>query len=162
MNFKFPLIFSVFILIFCQCKSSKVTFQKNPDFEISEAYAQGFVGGMPGNSGTNVVIQVLPIENIIPDSLYYQNRVSNIDVKPGDNGVLWVARFQKITRKEINIANETTEDVSIDVPEMENFPFELEKNEAVLLYYQNNTAYYYKIEGIKIKDTIYYPSARPK
>lgn len=120
------------------------------------------MGGQPGNSGINVVIQVSAAENITPDSLYFQNRVSKIDIKTNENEVLWVARFQTITRKEINIGKNSDEDVSIEVPEMENFPFELGKNEAVLLYHQNSTAFYFKIEGIKTKETIYYPSARPQ
>lgn len=151
----------VVTLLFWQCNTSKISFQKNPEFTVIEVYSQDWFGGQPGNSGTNLVIEVLNSENITPDSLYFQNRVSSVDIKPAEKGTLWVGRFQKVGRKEVILNESDNTDVSVTIPEMENFPFKLENNEAVLLYHQNNTAYYYKISEIKTKESIYFPSARP-
>lgn len=158
----FKIFYFLPILFFWQCQLPKVSFQKNPDFQIKEVYAQDFTGGQPGNSGTNVIMQVIYQENIIPDSLYYQNRVSVIDVKSTASEVLWVGRFQKITRKVINLQENPNDEVSIPVPEMENFPFELKNEEAVLLYHDKEKSYYFKITGIKQKERVFFPTARPQ
>jgi hypothetical protein len=158
----FKIFFFLSIMFFFQCQSLRVSFQKEPAFQIKEVYAQSFTGGQPGNSGTNVMIQIIHQENIIPDSLYYQNRVSAIDVKPTESGVLWVGRFLKITRKEINLQENPNDEVSISIPEMKNFPFELKNEEAVLLYHDQEKTYYFKITGIQQKERILFPTVRPQ
>jgi hypothetical protein len=50
----------------------------------------------------------------------------------------------------------------IEVPEMDAFPFELQNDEAILLYHQNNTAYYYKLKGLIQKETIFFALNNPK
>ena len=155
-------ILFLFSILFYQCNTSKIIFQEKPEFDILEVFSQGFVGGQPGNAGINVVINVENSEDIIPDSLYFQQRVAALEVKPYEKGVLWVARFQHITRSEPNLNENPNGDLTAEVPIMENFPFDLQNNEAVLLYHKNNTALYYKIINIKQKETIFFPAAKPQ
>jgi len=160
MNIRLILIALISVLGLSQCKT-QYKLQKNPSFTVIKAFYQDWVGGQPGNSGTVVQIFTQDIINVKPDSLYFQNRVAVIDVKPAKTDGLWVANFRKEFRKEVVINDNPDKTVVTEVPETSNFPFELAKDEAVLRYMVDDKVYYYKITGIVKKETIFYPAARP-
>lgn len=145
-----------------QCQSAKTKLQKTAPFTITKAFYQDWMGGQPGNSGTTVQLHLSTDKSVQPDSLFFQNRVTAIDIKPSDEGNLWVANFRKVARKPINMTDNPRGEYGNPVPEMVNFPFELEKDEAVLKYTLDNKAYYYKISGITQKETIFFPAAKPR
>jgi hypothetical protein len=166
MNIRFLVLIFLSIIIgligLTQCKGVKMKLQKKVPFIFSQVFSQDWVGGQPGNSGTTVQIFVSEVGTIQPDSLYFQNRVTQIDIKPTKKGSLWVANFRKVTRKDFNMTDNPKGEYGNPVPEMINFPFELEKNEAVLRYINEGKAYYYKIVGVKEKEPLFYPSAKPR
>jgi len=156
------LISIVLITLLGQCKSNQIKFKEKPDFQIINSFYQDFIGGQPGNSGTLVFLTVTTSTELIPDSLYFQNRVAVIQSQTKENQKLWTARFQKTTRNEINLKENQNTNLSAEVPEMDAFPFKLQNDEAILLYHQNNTAYYYKLKGLKQKETIFFALNNPK
>jgi len=149
------------ITVFSQCKAP-YKLRKQAPFTITEATYQDWVGGQIGNSGTIVSFFISDTKEAIqPDSLYFHNRVTAIDIKPAQKGRLWVANFRTEIRKNPALNNHPVAISGEPVPEMKNFPFKLEKDEAVLGYTLNNKVYYYKISGIKQKEKLFYPAARP-
>lgn len=156
------LISILLITLLCQCKSNQIKFQDKPDFQIIKSYYQDFIGGQPGNSGTLVFLTVTTSTELMPDSLYFQNRVAVIESQTKENQKLWTARFQKTTLNEINLKENQNTNLSAEVPEMDAFPFKLQNDEAILLYHQNNTAYYYKLKGLIQKETIFFALNNPK
>ena len=158
------LVLGVFVSFFglSQCQSTKIKLQKTVPFSITKSFYQDWMGGQPGNSGTIVQVFVNLTEDVQPDSLFFQNRVTQIDLKPSTEGKLWVANFKKVVRKDINLTDNPRGEYGNPVPEMIDFPFELEKDEAVLKYTLENKVYYYKITGIAQKETIFLQSIRSR
>lgn len=160
-------IFSILSLLISsiglsQCQSAKIKLQKKTPFTIQKAYYQDWMGGQPGNSGTTVQLMVNSTKEVQPDSLFFQNRVAHIEIKPSDKVKLWVANFRKVVRKDINMTDNPTGEYGNPVPEMTNFPFELEKDEAVLMYSKDAKVYYFKIAGLVQKETVFFPAAKPR
>ena len=155
LKYKLPKSLTVltFFLFFFNCKTHKIKFETNPNFIFKEVYFQHFVGGQPGNAGFNVFIILEKPTDIKPDSLYFQERVASVEIR--DNQ--WIARFNTIKRNEINLSQNQEPNVIEHVEKMKKFPFKLLDDQAVLLYNYNNTRYYYKIDNIKSKETIYFP-----
>ncbi len=145
-----------------QCQSAKIKLQKTVPFSVTDSYYQDWMGGQPGNSGTTVQLFVTTNDEIQPDSLYFQNRATYIDIKPTDKETLWVANFRKVVRRDINLTENPRGEYGNPVPEMMNFPFDLNKDEAILRYTKGDKVFYYKIMGIPQKETIFFPSAKPR
>ena len=125
-------------------------------------YAQDWVGGRPGNAGTYVTIEIDNPTEIIPDSMYYQQRIAPIEINEVNNKIQWIGRFQTITRRQINLNENPDTTIEEEVPVSENFPFELKEDEVVLLYHDEDGSYFYKWQTVKKKKTIFYPTAKPK
>lgn len=166
MNLRFVVTNTVviFISIFglSQCETAKMKLQKTAPFTITQSFYQEWVGGQPGNSGTTLQLLVTVNDAIIPDSLYFQNRVTSVDTKPSKTGKLWVGNFQKVVRKDFNMTDTPQGEYGNKVPTMIDFPFDLKKDEAVLKYTKEGKSFYYKIVGIVQEESLYYPSARPR
>lgn len=145
-----------------QCQSAKINLQKTAPFFITKSFYQNWTGGQPGNSGTTVQLYVDLNEEVQPDSLFFQNRATFIDSKPSEIGSLWVANFRKVVRRDINLTENPSGEYGNSVPEMTDFPFELAGDEAVLKYTKDKKIYYYKIIRIAQKETLFYPTARPR
>jgi len=150
---------SIFVLILVnfQCNSSKIIYDKTPNFKILSTYAEDFVGGRPGNSGTVVIMTIENQSQIQPDSLYYEKRIAKIEVRKTEEGEIWIGRFQKITRKEPNLNEDSNENLILEIPEAENYPFDLKNNQAVVKYFDKNKPCYFLINEIIIKPTLFYP-----
>lgn len=166
MNIRFTILSILGLLIsslgLSQCQSTKIKLQKTAPFSITKSFYQDWMGGRPGNSGTTVQLYVDLNDEVQPDSLFFQNRATFIDSKPSDTGSLWVANFRKVVRRDINMTENPSGEYGNPVPEMTDFPFELAKDEAVLKYTKDKKIYYYKIIGITQKETLFYPTARPR
>ncbi len=142
-----------FLVFFTSCTSQHIKLIKNPDFKIIESFKQNYVGGLPGNAGFNVFLIVNDPTGIVPDSLYFQNRVAKVDIRDQQ----WVAHYRTVKRNEINFSNNQNAKIEEKISEMPNFPFKIEEDEAILLYHQNQKSFYYKIKGIKTKESVFYP-----
>lgn len=133
------------------CKSQQPHFTNNPDFKITDTYIQHYVGGQPGISGDNVVIEVFNNTRVIPDSIYFKNRVSRVEVKKSSENRLWIGRFENPKRLD---RYHSESDVPIESPTA---VFQLLDYEAVIVYSQNGRKYYYKLKNIPVKEPLYLP-----
>lgn len=151
----------VFITLFSQCKTGQPIMETNPTFQWSDIYAQNWAGGQPGNAGINVVISMSEVSEIVPDSLYFRNRISPIEIKNNKAGILWIGRFKTVDRKEPVLQDDPTGNTVVEVPEAHDFPFELENHEAIIRYTENGKVRYYKFSNIKEKEPLFFPAAKP-
>lgn len=151
---------SVFLLAQCSC--SKQVFKKTPPFDISDSHYQEWVGGIPGASGTSVHINLSAIdEGVQPDSLFFRQSKAKIDVKNAEKGHLWVANFRADSPRDINMHSDPQKEYGNAAPKMEVFPFELEKDEAVISYYSKGKLVYYKLSDLQKKETLFFPGTSP-
>ncbi len=149
------------VLSIAACKTP-YKLQQKTSFRIIKGTYQDWVGGVPGNSGTLVQLFVTDTLGIHPDSLFFQDKVAVIDIKPSNKDVLWVANFRKETPNENRLGKLKQSVDDTDSLEKPDFPFKLLENEAVIRYTKEGKVYYYKITGLLQKETIFYPAARPQ
>lgn len=164
-NILFLLAVSLLLLSFSNCggakaDGSKMSFEKNPPFKISEAYYQNWVAGIKeGGSGTNIHIHFSEIDpNAVLQNIYFRNRI--LEAKGNINEPKQFVGYLK---------NEAQRDVIMDADPLEEaqntppktFPFQLENNQAVLEYWFEGKKRYFKISNLVQKEMIPYPRANP-
>jgi len=140
--------------------NSKIAFEKNPPFTISESYYQNWVAGLKeGGSGTNVHIIFSTIQpDVAMQNIYFRNH--KLEAKGNVNEPKQFVGYLK---------NDTPHNVIMDADPVkeaqntprQNFPFQLEENQAVLEYWFNGEKQYYKIPNLSQKELIPYPQANP-
>ena len=161
------LILTIFmsVFIFTQCNCTKKTFQKTPPFTITEAHYQDWIGGQPGVSGTSVYINLSAIaKNVIPDSLFFRQSKTKVDIKNAEEGYLWVANFNTNSDRDRNrnMHIEPSEEYGNKPPMIESIPFELAEGDAVMSYYTKGKLAYFKLSDLEKKETLFFPTARPE
>lgn len=146
------------IIGFSQCASAK--FEENPPFTITSVVYENWSGGQPGIRGTNVKIFYLTNKEVVFDSVYYQGKVTHLQIKTAKNNQLVVGYFNTSSVKNQIILNENpVEEINNPVPNLNNFPFKLNKNEAVISYKFKGKLKYYKVKGLKEEKSARIPSA---
>lgn len=159
------LIVPMFLFGFSNCvgskmNSSKISFEQNPPFKISESYFQNWVAGVKeGGSGTNVHITFSEMNpNVVIQNIYFRNQI--LEAKGNVNNPNQFTGYLK---------NDAQRDVIMDsdpIKEAQNklpnpFPFQLEDNEAVVEYWFGGKKNYYKLSNLSQKEMIPYPQANP-
>lgn len=140
---------------FSQCAST-MKLQKEAPTTFGETYFQEWVAGVKGGgSGINVFIEVKG-ENLVLDSIYFRENVSNFETKPS-NPKLFIGRFKGEANKE-ELAIITTSDEKV---EKSDFPFDLKENECVVSYKHGDKLKYYKITKLKEKSVEALPMSTP-
>ena len=139
---------------------SKMSFEKNPPFQISEAYYQNWVAGIKeGGSGTNIHIAFSEKDaDLVIQNIYFRNQI--LEAKGNINEPNQFVGYLK---------NENQRDIVMDSDPMkeaqntlsEKIPFELEDNEAVVEYWFGGKKNYYKISNLTEKEMIPYPQVNP-
>lgn len=143
------------LLVLTACKTGDISFVAQPEFQITDYYVQHFVGGVPGVSGDNVVLEIFNDKNFTPDSLYFQQKISKIELRKSSENVLWIGRFEQPLRLDKNADLRQNEVLKTVTPT--NFPFDLKDNEAVLLYSKNGQKRYLKLRNLPVKEPLYLP-----
>ena len=129
---------SIIILSLASCSSQKKLVAETP-FTINAPSCQNWVGGR-ADSGSGITL-TLPVESsnskVMFSEVYFRGQVTKAKF---ENGVA-TCRYAK--------SNKATK-----------IPFELEADEAVIGYVENDdtTVKYFKISGIKEKQALIYPS----
>ena len=137
---------------FSQCGSNK--FVKNPSFNVDKAVYNKWVGGQPGVSGTMLEIQLKNASDIVFDSLYFQNKVTKVEIKEFNNTIQLIGHFSTsnskiIQKRDLILDADTVRELENTLPNTDKFPFELEENEAILSFKKGDKTVYYKIKKIK-------------
>ncbi|WP_435675513.1 hypothetical protein [Polaribacter sp.] len=139
----------VILLSFLQCKSVKL--DKGIPFEITSASYTNWDGGQAGVSGTRVEIKLKTASNIIFDSLYFQNKVTKVEVKNNKETTLLMGHFNTSKRndRDFILDMDSKNELHNPIPERKKFPFKLKENEAIIRYRISDTVRYFKIENVQ-------------
>ncbi|MBX2828977.1 MAG: hypothetical protein KTR22_12500 [Flavobacteriaceae bacterium] len=151
------------LMAFSNCAGGKDTMyslEQEPPFKIAGSYFQKWVAGVEqGGSGVNVYITIKDIsEDIEIRNVYFRNKVGKAKVNPS-NPDKFVAYFKKEMNRDIIMDSDPAKEAK-NTPSDE-FPFDLDDDEAVISYFQNDTEKYFKISEIEEKPMIAYPSTNP-
>ena len=141
--------FSILTILLClsQCGVSK--FDENPSFIVKNATFSTWVGGLPGVRGTKVEISIIDNSSILFESLYFQNKITKVEKVITNSKTMLIANYNtsKVLNDKILDINPKKE-IKNQLPKVENFPFQLKKNEAVLSFIENGKTKFYKIKNI--------------
>lgn len=148
--------------------SSQKKLESNPPFTIGATTAQQWVGGREESGmGMTLKIQISKMkgEGVPLQSVYFRGDLSPLSMEMEAQGMMAVAKFEK-EKPDIIMHADSTKEVGNKPPKRktnknEVFPFNLQPDEAVISYLENDKIKYTKITGIKEKQPIAYPT-KPK
>lgn len=145
------------LLGFTQCKTQNV--ETEVPFEISEKTYFYYTGGKEGTHGTNIkIVGNAKTRNITFTAIFFQNHEYKITPEFKGEDFILVGSNTVIKKKELDMYQDPVGEYGNEAPKFEKkIPFDLEKNEAVLVYRINGKDSFYKIKDIKQLDTVYYP-----
>ena len=153
----------LFLLLgFSQCGGS--TLVKKSTLKVEKAFYNKWVGGQPGVSGTKVEIHLEDAQEVIFVALYFQGKRTQVEVSKIDKFTQIIAHFSTSKRKHRNLILDADiiKETGNTLPSLEEFPFQLKENEAILSYKKENKTLYFKIENIKKVQSIPFPSMNKK
>ncbi|WP_223267158.1 hypothetical protein [Polaribacter sp. IC073] len=150
------------IVSFSQCGSNK--FVKNPSFKVEQAVYNNWVGGQPGVTGTKLEIHLKNAASINFDSLYFQNKITKVEVIQLDDKLQLIGHFStsKKQKNDIILDADPAKEFQNTPPNLEKFPFDLKDNEAILSYKKGKKTVFFKILNIKEVQAVAFPSANRK
>jgi len=149
-------------LLFSNCSSAQKMETKLP-LTLGEVYSQKWIAGVKGGgSGVNVFIKILNNPNNIElDSIFFQDKSSKVFLI---NNTQAIGRFKSDInqQKDVIMSNEPYAEYGNNVEKTPNKPrFELKENECVISYIEKTRTKYFKIETIRKKELLAYPSTPP-
>lgn len=154
----FYYLFGIFMIMsFSNCANSKNIQEKAP-VDLEQAYYTTWVGGTKGaGSGLNVYIPVSQTQDldIQLDSVYFRGKRAELQTRPEDEN-LYIGYFRTADNSnkapDLIMSSDPREEYGNQLPKrMEDFPFELDENEAVISFRKNGKKSYYKIEVVERK-----------
>ncbi len=144
-------------LIVMGCKSQSL--ETSAPFEINEKTYFYWVGGKQGTQGTTIrLVGSTKSLNISFSKLYFQNH--EYSIVPMFNGDKFEieGNFSEFKEKELVFSKDPAEEFGNQPKKpIKKIPFELEDDEAVLLYSVNGLEGFHKITGVKRLDKVYRP-----
>lgn len=151
------LITFVFSAIMIGCKSQSL--ETSAPFEIKEKTYFYWVGGKQGTQGTTIkVLGSTKSLNVSFSKLYFQNHEYSIVPLFNGDGFEIEGNFSEFKDKELILSKDPSEEFGNQPKKVtKKIPFDLEDDEAVLLYSVNGLEGFYKITGVKQLDKVYRP-----
>ena len=147
----------ILLLSTAGCKSTMA--QKKAPFSISEKSYHEWIGGKEGTRGKTITLRgYTQTLNLSISKIFFQNH--EYDVVPSFNGNDFVlsATMSEFYQKDKVMSGDPRDEYGNKPPELQKkIPFDLEDDEAVLLYSVNGQESYHKVSGIKKADTVYRP-----
>lgn len=132
------------VFSFTKCKSIKV--EDNAPFTIEKATYYTWAGGQAGVRGMNVTIQLKEASSVQFDTLYFKNKMAKVEVK--NTTIVANYSMSKKLPTDIILDIDPKKEIKNEAPKTKKFPFQLEKNQAVLSYQIEGKTKYYKIKTI--------------
>lgn len=153
-------IFSIILVIlisFTNCKTQNVN--DEIPFTISEKTYLYWVSGKKGSSGTKIRFQgTKKTTNVEFPTIFFQNHEYKVSTEINSRGFVLIGNSSEQIKKDIYMHQDASREYGNEAPNTKkNIPFELQKNEAILVYSVNGKNFYHKITGIKQLETINYP-----
>ena len=153
----------LFLLLgFSQCGGS--TLVKKSTLKVEKAFYNKWFGGQRGVRGTKVEIHLKDALEVIFVALYFQGKRTKVEVSQMEKFTRIIAHFSTLKRKNRNLILDAdiTKELENTLPSLEEFPFQLKENEAILSYKKEGKTLYFKIENIKKLQSISFPSMNKK
>lgn len=160
---------SMFVLLILMmglyaCSSQKKLTAEAP-FTISKAICQTWVGGMEQTGhGTEVTLdlEALQTDQIILKEMYFRGRIGDITMATTADGIKATCNFIE-QPKEIAMHSDPAKEVGNQPPRLKSekemkFPFELEPDEAVVSYMENDSLKFFKVVDVVDKPGRIYQS----
>ncbi|MCB0461648.1 MAG: hypothetical protein R2816_01525 [Flavobacteriaceae bacterium] len=152
------LILTVIMASFSQCSSAQ-KLQKKAPITINQVYYQKWIAGVEGGgSGVNIFIETSS-NTIKLDSVYFQGKGAKLVLKPS-NDTLYIGRFiSDFNKKEDMVfSSDPNKEYGNKPPQLPvKIPFELNDDECVISYSENDKTKYFKLKNIKERESINYP-----
>ena len=128
-------------------------------FNIDEQTYFYWVGGKQGTEGTTIkLVGRTKSLNVSFSKLYFQNHEYGIVPEFNHQGFVIEGTFSKFRNKEEVMHKDPAAEFGNEAPKIEKkIPFDLNDDEAVLLYSVNGREGYHKISGIKQLEKVYMP-----
>ncbi|MGI9530119.1 hypothetical protein [Lutimonas sp.] len=151
------LFFTALTLMFVACKSQSL--DSSVPFEIVEKSYFYWVGGKQGTEGTTIVLRGKTSSmNISFSKLYFQNNEYDIVPEFNSYGFEIKGNFSRFRDKDMVLhKNPAAEYGNTPAGQEKKIPFDLEDDQAVLLYSVNGLEGYHKVSGIKKMDKVFMP-----
>lgn len=157
-NFKSERTFGLLIIVLflaIGCKTQSL--ETSAPFSIDEKVYFYWVGGKQGTQGTTIRLRGSTSSlNLSFSKIFFQNREYGVVPQFNSEGFLLEASFSEM-REPVNImgTNPAIENANKPTTEKKNIPFDLEDNEAIILYSVNGREGYHKVSAIKELDKEY-------
>ena len=157
---KFVLIpIAAILMSFSQC--DKNNFDKKPPISFSKKYFQDWVGGRPGSKGTLLTLVTKNLEKkFVFDSIFFNDKVAKVSVQVSRNQRILTANFiaSNNTNNDLIVSGNPKEEFGNKPPQLvQQIPFKLKDNEAVMSYLIDGKKRYFMIENIAKEKILYYP-----
>ena len=157
---------SIVLVGFSQCGNSKYLgykFEKKAPFKVREATYQSWVAGIEGGgAGITIIITFEEIDSIGAndlfeiDSIYFRNQLMKAVTKGNPNQIIGRYKSTINQPKDVVFHRDVVKEYGNEAPRpIENSPFELAEEEAVITYKQHEKIKYYKLKLVK-KASVFY------
>lgn len=126
---------SSFLLFSIECEKGETLIEKIPSFSIKNVYSQEQIPGQQNELvRTEFGMQIVDLEeNVLLEKVYFNGHFSNQLIKRNEI-------FKTFLR-----------------PEIEKGILEIESEEAILFYLEENKKYYFVLKDVQLKEPIYLP-----
>jgi len=126
---------SSFLLFSIECEKGETLIEKIPSFSIKNVYSQEQIPGQKNELvRTEIGMQIVDLEeNVLLEKVYFNRQFSNQLIKRDEI-------FKTFLR-----------------PEVEERILEIESDEAILFYLEDNKKYYFVLKDVQLKEPIYLP-----
>lgn len=143
----------VLILSFLQCKTQAVNHEI--PFTITEKTYHYWASGVKGTNGIEIkIVGNFNTTNLSFTTIYFQNREYQIIPRFQASRFTLIGNYSVLNTSEVLMdkADENSKSKAND-----NIPFELEEDEALLVYTISRKNYYFKVQGVKKLENVYRP-----
>lgn len=155
------ILLALIMTSFSQCSSAQKSQDKAPT-KFGEVYCEEWVAGAVGaGSGINIYIPVTDF-SIKLDSVYFRGKTAKLNIESGNDKV-FIGRIKtdiNTEKRDLLMNSDSKKEYGNKPPELnKQILFELNRNECVVSYLDNNVVKYFKIENVIDKPLTSYPMA---
>jgi hypothetical protein len=152
------ILLTIFLAQTCSKAPYKLMFKSDLPAEIQDMYFQNWVGGQERTGGgTNFVIQ---FKSALPDdiklkSVFFRGKSADFETKPNNQ---FVAYYTYKPKNDLILDEDATKEYGNQAPDLS----QSNSVSAEVFFIKNEKTYSYKVETVKEKEMLAYPSARPR
>ena len=131
------------VILLSSCGSNKELQERSP-----AQFEQSYFTSTTNSLQLFIPVKAIQVNRISFDSVYFRGMKSDLKPDPEKTGV-YTAHFNT-GNKDLIMSSDPAEEYANKMPQMPvKVPFEINEDEAVVVYKDNNRRKYYKITGIK-------------